>query len=281
MRDMDEPVVEPTHQRDLRRSARRGVSRRSVLSGGLATVVLGGTASAASARSCGRCRGGGEPTGPPARIHGRSRCQRPTGWSCRPATRLGCSSPGAIRCRTARPSVPTPATPLRIRSSSGACTTTASSTSNSAGRAEGLLVQNSEYTDDAILFPTGPPTGTRRRHKSQNAHGVNIIHVSKRRGRAVAGRPAFPKRGSHHRSDAHLDRWSGRRRRPACGRRRTRPVAWCWGRSTTVRWASRLGVHTSLVKRTSTASSSRPSPTATRWRSATASRRSRRGTAGT
>ncbi len=42
---------------------------------------------------------------------------------------------------------------------------------------EGLLVQNSEYTDDVLLFPDGTANWTAEKTaKSQNAHGVNIIH---------------------------------------------------------------------------------------------------------
>ncbi len=51
------------------------------------------------------------------------------------------------------------------------------------GSAEGLLVQNSEYTDDGLLFPDGTANWTAEKTaKSQNAHGVNIIHISKRHG---------------------------------------------------------------------------------------------------
>ena len=35
------------------------------------------------------------------------------------------------------------------------------------GSSEGLLVQNSEYTDDGLLFPDGRPTGARRRRPSR------------------------------------------------------------------------------------------------------------------
>ena len=51
------------------------------------------------------------------------------------------------------------------------------------GSAEGVLVQNSEYTDDALLFPDGLANWTAEKTtKSQNAHGVNIVHITKRRG---------------------------------------------------------------------------------------------------
>ena len=48
---------------------------------------------------------------------------------------------------------------------------------------EGLLVQNSEYTDDVLLFPDGTAGwDAEKTAKSQNAHGVNIIHVRRGRG---------------------------------------------------------------------------------------------------
>lgn len=50
------------------------------------------------------------------------------------------------------------------------------------GSREGLLVQNSEYTDDVLLFPDGTANWTpEKTEKSQNAHGVNIIHVRRAR----------------------------------------------------------------------------------------------------
>ena len=49
---------------------------------------------------------------------------------------------------------------------------------------EGLLVQNSEYTDDVLLFPDGIANWTAEKTaKSQNAHGVNIIDIRQGRGR--------------------------------------------------------------------------------------------------
>ena len=49
---------------------------------------------------------------------------------------------------------------------------------------EGLLVQNSEYTDDGLLFPDGMADWNEEKTaKSQNGHGVNIIHVRRGRGR--------------------------------------------------------------------------------------------------
>ena len=51
------------------------------------------------------------------------------------------------------------------------------------GSAEGLLVQNSEYTDDVLLFADGLANwNAEKTAKSQNAHGVNVIQISKRRG---------------------------------------------------------------------------------------------------
>ena len=48
---------------------------------------------------------------------------------------------------------------------------------------EGLIVQNSEYTDDGLLFPDGQANwDAEKTAKSQNAHGVNIIHVRRGRG---------------------------------------------------------------------------------------------------
>ena len=50
------------------------------------------------------------------------------------------------------------------------------------GSKEGLLVQNSEYTDDVLLFPDGTANwNAEKTAKSQNAHGVNIIHLRRRR----------------------------------------------------------------------------------------------------
>ena len=52
------------------------------------------------------------------------------------------------------------------------------------GSREGLLVQNSEYTDDVLLFPDGTANWTAEKTaKSLNAHGVNIIQVRRRRKR--------------------------------------------------------------------------------------------------
>ena len=49
------------------------------------------------------------------------------------------------------------------------------------GSREGLLVQNSEYTDDGLLFPDGTANWTAEKTaKSQNAHGVNIIQIRRR-----------------------------------------------------------------------------------------------------
>ena len=64
---------------------------------------------------------------------------------------------------------------------------------------EGLLVQNSEYTDDVLLFPDGMANWTAEKTaKSQNAHGVNIIHIRHGRG-----------------NDTHVGGGAARRRTPA------------------------------------------------------------------
>ena len=80
---------------------------------------------------------------------------------------------------------------------------------------EGLVVQNSEYTDDVLLFPDGTANWTAdKTAKSLNAHGVNIIHVrrARRRGRErrVGGRAAEPLRPADHRADADGDRRAAR-----------------------------------------------------------------------
>ena len=52
------------------------------------------------------------------------------------------------------------------------------------GSREGLLVQNSEYTDDVLLFPDGTANwNAEKTAKSLNAHGVNIVQVRRRRKR--------------------------------------------------------------------------------------------------
>lgn len=49
---------------------------------------------------------------------------------------------------------------------------------------EGLVVENSEYTDDVLLFPDGTANwSAEKTQKSLNAHGVNIIHVKRGTGR--------------------------------------------------------------------------------------------------
>ena len=48
------------------------------------------------------------------------------------------------------------------------------------GSARGLIVQNNEYTDDVLLFPDGMAGwNAEKTLKSQNAHGVSIIEVTK------------------------------------------------------------------------------------------------------
>jgi secreted PhoX family phosphatase len=52
------------------------------------------------------------------------------------------------------------------------------------GSSHGLIVQNNEYTDDVLLFPDGTANwDADKTRKSQAAHGVSIIEVSKRPGR--------------------------------------------------------------------------------------------------
>lgn len=54
------------------------------------------------------------------------------------------------------------------------------------GSARGLIVQNNEYTDDVLLFTDGNANwNAEKTHKSQHAHGVSIIEVTKQgRGKA-------------------------------------------------------------------------------------------------
>ena len=56
------------------------------------------------------------------------------------------------------------------------------------GSRRGLIVQNNEYTDDVLLFPDGVLRwNAEKTRKSQNAHGVSIIEVTKQGG----GKPRF------------------------------------------------------------------------------------------
>ena len=55
----------------------------------------------------------------------------------------------------------------------------------------GVIVQNHEYTDDGLLFTDGAvPWTAAKTAKSQNAHGVGIIEVKRRRGRWEVVRPS-------------------------------------------------------------------------------------------
>jgi secreted PhoX family phosphatase len=55
----------------------------------------------------------------------------------------------------------------------------------------GLIVQNHEYTDDGLLFPDGIANwDANKTAKSQNANGVGIIEVKRRRGRWEVVRPS-------------------------------------------------------------------------------------------
>jgi secreted PhoX family phosphatase len=48
------------------------------------------------------------------------------------------------------------------------------------GSTHGLLVENNEYTDDALLFPDGTANWTAEKTaKSQNAHGVSVIEIAR------------------------------------------------------------------------------------------------------
>jgi uncharacterized protein len=59
------------------------------------------------------------------------------------------------------------------------------------GIGRGLLVVNSEYTDDGLLFADGVADWTAEKTaKSLNAHGVNIIEVSRRRKQWSVVRPS-------------------------------------------------------------------------------------------
>ncbi len=55
----------------------------------------------------------------------------------------------------------------------------------------GLIVQNHEYTDDGLLFTDGVANwNAEKTAKSQNAHGVGIIEVKRRRGAWEVVRPS-------------------------------------------------------------------------------------------
>ena len=55
----------------------------------------------------------------------------------------------------------------------------------------GLIVQNHEYTDDVLLFTDGVANwNAEKTAKSQNAHGVGIIEVRRRRGAWEVVRPS-------------------------------------------------------------------------------------------
>jgi uncharacterized protein len=56
------------------------------------------------------------------------------------------------------------------------------------GSQRGLLVQNNEYTDDALLFSDGTANWNQEKtNKSLNAYGVDIIEIAQRRGRHNKG----------------------------------------------------------------------------------------------
>ena len=125
---------------------------------------------------------------------------------------------------------------------------------------EGLIVQNSEYTDDGLLFPDGQANWTAEKTaKSQNAHGVNIIHVRRGRGNDRTWEVVRP--------SPYARRITGQTPMTiggpvggdptTSGRPPTRTGRRCSARSTTARWGTRRGGRTSLARRTSTGTSAR------------------------
>src|SRR5262245_53059273 len=181
MRDVDEPVANPLTNQTFAEVLDARVSRRSVLGGGLATVVLGGTALGGVSSLVQALPAMGQ-TGPLLGFTGipvssADQVTVPTGYTARVLIAWGDPvSNGPAFLPDASNSAADQAQqwgmhndgvvyfPLR-------------------GSAEGVLVQNSEYTDDGLLFPDGTAGwNAEKTTKSQHAHGVNIIHISKRRG---------------------------------------------------------------------------------------------------
>ncbi len=128
------------------------------------------------------------------------------------------------------------------------------------GSKEGLLVQNSEYTDDVLLFPDGTANwNAEKTAKSQNAHGVNVIHLRRRRRRDdwEVVRPSRYARRITGQTPMDIGG-------PVAGDPRMMTSAdparaqRCSARSTTAPWASRRGAPTWPARRTSTATSARP-----------------------
>ena len=84
----------------------------------------------------------------------------------------------------------------------------------------GLIVQNHEYTDDGLLFTDGVANwNAEKTAKSQNAHGVGIIEVRRRRGAWEVVRPSRYARRITAQTPMR-DRRSGGRPRSAARRRR-------------------------------------------------------------
>jgi secreted PhoX family phosphatase len=61
-----------------------------------------------------------------------------------------------------------------------------------AGSVRGLIAQNNEYTDDALLFPDGTANwNAEKTNKSLNAHGVSIFEVRRKPGPDRSGEPPY------------------------------------------------------------------------------------------
>jgi uncharacterized protein len=180
VRDIDEPVSNPLTNETFDEVLTARLSRRSLIGGGLATVIGG------------------------AAVGGVGSLVRALPVAARQQSLLGFT---AIPVSSADEVVVPPGYTARVLIAWGDPVSDGpafvSDASNSAadqqqqwgmhndgvvyfplrGSAEGVLVQNSEYTDDALLFPDGLANWTAEKTtKSQNAHGVNIIHITKRRG---------------------------------------------------------------------------------------------------
>ena len=67
------------------------------------------------------------------------------------------------------------------------------------GSERGLLAQNHEYTDDALLFPDGTANWTAEKtKKALAAHGVSIIEIERGRRRRLESCATFEVRAAHH-----------------------------------------------------------------------------------
>ncbi len=189
MRDVDEPIANPLMNETFDEVLDRRVSRRGVMAGGLATVVVGGTAlggvgsllDALPATATGNGHG-----------HGHGHGRRLLGFQGIPvSTADTVVVPNGYTARVliawGDPVSNGPAF-LQDASNSAADQAQQWGMHNDGvvyfplhGSHEGLLVQNSEYTDDGLLFPDGTANwNAEKTTKSQNAHGVNIIQISRR-----------------------------------------------------------------------------------------------------